>query len=493
MLSMSNFIRGYVMDANNYLNLLPPCRDFEESAVSYSFLRERHLQAMWLEQKYFRPLSTSDGTPITVISPGIWNAEAGPDFLKAHLRIGDRNLRGDIEIHLNDEGWYQHNHHLDEKYNQVILHVSYWKPKHSKSIFSSEGKEFPRTYIEEQLTIPESRILKLIDLDLYPYKHFVGSGTCAGSLFRSMPEHKIVHFFHSAAEWRLIQKREFLRNRILETKDLIAAGLAMALGYKHNAEAFLKLFLHLKVKKIDNEHDLLAYSLGICNFFHQKYQEKWSKSTYYNDLSSRFHSMAKENHPIFHLVIDKIRPANHPVRRIATLAKIVSDPSVDTLFEQLNSIWKNHWPEWQDNGKRSLLNKFLEVLPNYTDHYWERHYTFEEFEQPNSIVLVSNDFKKEALINIYLPLLHHEIVQNNDTLEKKALHSFYSTLLAPKTKKGTYLAHRFFGDTQKTNLLSKAAVQQGAYQLHKDFCIHFEASCLGCPFVERYNAIFTRS
>src|ERR1700761_5455772 len=69
-----------------------------ENVVPYPFLRERHLQAMWLEQKYFKNLTTTEGEAIIVLSPGIWNSEGGPDFLKAHLKIGHREIRGDVEL-----------------------------------------------------------------------------------------------------------------------------------------------------------------------------------------------------------------------------------------------------------------------------------------------------------------------------------------------------------------------------------------------------------
>lgn len=486
--------------SNHYSDLLSACDTLHEIASPYHFLRERHLQVMWLEQKYFHQLFTCNGEPISVISPGIWNAEAGPDFLKAHLRIGVQEYRGDIEIHLSDDGWHQHHHNVDEKYNHVILHISFWKPKHTKSITTSLGKNIPCTYLEDHLTIPESRILKLIDLDLYPYKHFVGSGACASTIFRSLPQNKIADFFHSAAEWRLMQKRELLKNAFLSPSDYLRGGFAMALGYKRNADSFCKLFLHLKEKNFSHEHDFLAYALGICNFFNQKYQEKWSKSTFYRESFLRFQKINTETIPNITLEIDKIRPANHPVRRIAILIKMLLDRSFDLLLDRLNNLWLTLVSDLNEKTARQTLNKFLEMIPSYSDDYWNLHYTFEEHQQNKSIVLISNDLKTEFIVNVYLPILYHQIIKRNLPEEKLAFHQFYSSLAAPKTKKSDYLAHRFFGDTKKTNLLKKTQIQQGAYQLHKDFCIHYEASCLGCPFIERFRSnfasesqIFTRS
>lgn len=88
------------------------------------------------------------------------------------------------------------------------------------------------------------------------------------------------------------------------------------------------------------------------------------------------------------------------------------------------------------------------------------------------------------LVNVILPLLYREL--EGDSLT--ALEEFYQALPANKNSKSRYLTHRFFGETVKGELLQKARLEQGAYQLHRDFCMHYEASCAGCPFIENYQA-----
>ena len=57
---MENFYRGL---------LEPETTRVAEVKTSYSFLTERHLQAAWLEQRYFHALKSAEGEEITVISP----------------------------------------------------------------------------------------------------------------------------------------------------------------------------------------------------------------------------------------------------------------------------------------------------------------------------------------------------------------------------------------------------------------------------------------
>lgn len=477
----------------NYRSLINPVltsksNQTAEQSQPYLYLTERHIQAMWLEQKYFKNLHTEDGRPIIVLSPGIWNAEAGPDFLKAHILIDGIEHKGDIELHLSEENWDHHHHNQDNRYDNVVLHVSFWKSNKTRSIQTSQGKEVQRSALQPHLTIPEARLLKIIDLDLYPYQHFVGSGSCSSKLFYSLPSQQTNDLLRSAAHWRLEQKLHYLEEKVGYYQDCLIAGMAMTLGYKHNSEAFLELFLRFKHLKTRDEHSLLAYALGVCGFFKDPYGNKWSHSTYYQTLKSTFYNFFHdEQNPFIILRLDKIRPANHPIRRLATMAKIAADQDLNTLLATMTNAWKNYWQKPEKNKWGLLRHTLIDLIPTYHDEYWNYHYAFEKVPQVKSITLLGNDLKKEILLNIYFPLLYADINLRKNNQELKAFQAFYASLPASKSRKASYLIHRFFGNTRKENSLSKADLQQGAFQIHRDFCIHYEASCIGCPFVAKYK------
>jgi hypothetical protein len=186
--------------------LSPQGTSIQESSKPYLTFTERHMQALWLEQKYFKNLLTLDGQKVEVVSPGIWNQEAGPDFLKAHLLIEGKKIVGDVELHLYADGWQQHRHHQDERYNEVVFHLFMWA-RTQKDIYAQSGASILQASLEDFLTIPLARIVQLIDLDLYPYKKFVGSGKCAKNLFYQLQDQKVVELFEAAADWRLKRKR----------------------------------------------------------------------------------------------------------------------------------------------------------------------------------------------------------------------------------------------------------------------------------------------
>jgi hypothetical protein len=442
-----------------------------------------------MEQKYFKNLKTTSGESITVISPGIWNQGAGPDFLKAHLKINGEDRLGDIEIHLTADDWTHHCHHQNTAYDNVILHVYFWKTKVLKQIQTSQEKQITQVCLEAHLTIPETKIIQLIDLELYPYREFVGSGRCAQTLFSELTDQKINDLFQIAADWRLKRKREYIETHSRDVSLNMSTGIALALGYKKNTESFLKLFLWIYQYRTIGEDALLALALGICGFFHPTCDKKWNESEYYKYLKASFLMLALnfESMPELDIHLSQVRPFNHPIRRIVYLVKMILDPKIPLLFAEIDQCWELNWKKINSvYGKTKLRSQLKELLPSYTDSYWNNHYLFEANTVHQFLPLMGHTLKDEIIVNTFLPFLHGPILNRNNEEEVNAFHAFYRHLPASKTSKTKYLTHRFFGDGPKGSLLNNAINVQGAHQVYKDFCMNYEASCVGCPFVERY-------
>jgi Protein of unknown function (DUF2851) len=465
-----------------------------EPTNNYYCITERHVQVMWLNQKYFSPLQTTDGLSIEVISPGIWNAEAGPDFRKAHLKIGGKDVWGDVEIHLRDNGWYQHRHHHDPLYNHVVLHISFWKSIRPKTIINEQGASIIQSYFEEALTIPEKRIIQLIDLDLYPYKKFCGSGHCADKLFNKIPEKQIKSFLRDASLWRLEKKRKHLYARVEDPRLFFCAGIAMGLGYKDNAEAFLELFQKLVLHKKLSEETLLALALHHSGFFSDHFLKKWEASAYYHQLQEQEITEGILPSEQITLRLHQIRPVNHPLRRLAYLVKMIKDPSYPQLYQRMEAHWHASWPLLiTEKDLLHHLEELCEMIPTYTDDYWNHHYTFESEPQEKYLPLIGQSLKTEMFVNTFLPLLYTSISTRNVTQEIDTFSKLYASVKGQPTRKAKYLQHRFFGETSKLSIFNKADIIQGAYQVHHDFCVHYEASCEGCPFIKRYSEAYASS
>lgn len=84
---------------------------------------EEILHYVWKFKLYHVPLSTTDGLSIEVLSTGISNPNAGPDFFNAKLKIGEEYWVGNIEIHNSSSDWAKHKHQDDVAYKSVVLHI----------------------------------------------------------------------------------------------------------------------------------------------------------------------------------------------------------------------------------------------------------------------------------------------------------------------------------------------------------------------------------
>ncbi|MDP1880498.1 MAG: DUF2851 family protein [Parachlamydiaceae bacterium] len=456
------------------------------NSVVSSQLTERHLHIIWLEQKYISSFFTHQSEEIEVISPGIWNFDAGPDFLKAHIRIGQTEYKGDIEIHLHDKDWFLHQHHLDSRYNEVVLHISYYQPKNRKWINKENGFQIDSFYLEKQLKGSLEELISTIDLELYPSRKYPGKGVCADKLFKNLSESTVRSFLKSAAYWRLENKLNFFENQFLNSADQLAAGLAMALGYKNNATAFLELFNYLMPLKDEPEEELLAMALGSCGFLEENRKAIWELSDHYQYLKLVWNGKKYQMLHQTHLQLHQIRPLNHPIRRIAYLVKFIRETNIEQFWKDSLDLWKQ-FVENEINQKQ-LKNHFFELIPQYSFSYWDHHFTFELKASLKRLPTIGEEFKMHVLLNTFLPLIYGLVRKNHLKHEWEKLQSFYISLKVKKTGKILYLQHRFWGENNK-QFLNEAQSVQGMNQLHRDFCMHHESSCQGCPFVERFLKI----
>ena len=85
---------------------------------------EYELQNLWLETLNIKKQwVTLEGQRINILTQGYKNPYSGPDFKDALIEINGVPFRGDIEIHRDGKEWYHHGHHLDARYNRVLLHI----------------------------------------------------------------------------------------------------------------------------------------------------------------------------------------------------------------------------------------------------------------------------------------------------------------------------------------------------------------------------------
>ena len=84
---------------------------------------------------------TTDGKSVEILSVGEHNRDAGPDYSHARVRIDGKEWIGNIEIHVCASDWTKHRHHLDNAYDNVVLHVVRTA---DKPVYNSRGELVPQ-------------------------------------------------------------------------------------------------------------------------------------------------------------------------------------------------------------------------------------------------------------------------------------------------------------------------------------------------------------
>ena len=101
-------------------------------------MKEEFLYYVWQYQLFYKSkLKTVHNQEITLLKIGVQNKNAGPDFLNAHIKIGDKTWVGNVEMHVKSSDWYVHNHENDSNYDAVILHVVW---EHDVEVFAKNNQ-----------------------------------------------------------------------------------------------------------------------------------------------------------------------------------------------------------------------------------------------------------------------------------------------------------------------------------------------------------------
>jgi len=143
-------------------------------------MQEIELYYWW--QSFSEAQACSHDNRLLGISPGFLNTSEGPDFESAEFRLDGIVYRGDVEIHIRLSDWRTHGHHLDPRYDRVMLHLI-WEDIRDKDakVFNSRGAAiktisftgFPKCRIKKvpalclRIRKPNDRLLRRLSFDRF--------------------------------------------------------------------------------------------------------------------------------------------------------------------------------------------------------------------------------------------------------------------------------------------------------------------------------------
>lgn len=397
------------------LSLREPA-DFHEPVP----ISERLVQAIWADQIFNADdLQTRDGRPVRILSPGRWNVEGGPDFTGARLEIGGTLLRGDVEIHLHATGWRSHAHDANPAYAGVVLDVCLWALEAPEPLARHGGGTVPQLALSPYVEGSLSELTESLDPDSYPLtpSRIRASLSPLDGLDRAQKLGRV----EAAGLSRFERKSDRLLGfmEAIGTEQTAHEALAEALGYKHNRRAF---------RRIAATTSLAALAL-------------------LPDADARIEALLFAARSVS-LRIHQVRPANHPERRLAALALIVSShPRLDEWFAALVAQ-----PE--------RLRR-----PPVLDHpFWSHHYHAGGTRLSSPISLIGPDRWREIVVNVVIPFAHARAAERGAKDECTRLLALWADRPAPAPN----LASRQMAYELGIPAPRRTVLQQGLIQIRID-------------------------
>ncbi|MCH7620673.1 MAG: DUF2851 family protein [Chloroflexi bacterium] len=207
--------------------------------IPEQLLPEQLLASLWQKraarQQRFK---TNGGRQVRVLYPGRPSSSAGPDFRDAVFHLEGLGLvRGAVEIHRRQRDWDSHGHGADPNYNGVVLHVA----------LEVDGGD---TRLQSGQQVPVVSLASLLDTagtpaDPGPSEDFFLWALLKEKGYPRPPNaEQMAHLLDRAGDARFRQKsaryQAFLKDQTLPEQTLYE-GICEALGYRHNQQPFLRL------------------------------------------------------------------------------------------------------------------------------------------------------------------------------------------------------------------------------------------------------------
>ena len=409
-------------------------------------MTERLLQYIWQFQHFNGSLlQTTDEQSLLVIQPGLCNANQGPDFLNAKIKIDTTIWAGSIELHINTSDWQQHNHSSDKNYKNVILHVV-WNDDHDLQL------PFPTLELQNRVS---KLLLKKYD-ELMQGTQFI---PCEKQI-RQVNEITVISWKERLLVERLQHKAQYIETLLQQNnqhwEEIFWWILARNFGTKINSDAFEKMAqsipMNILAKHKQQLHQLEALLMGQSGLLDKVFEDDYPVM-----LQKEYHFLQKKyrlNKIHASLYFLRMRPANFPSVRLAQLAALIhqSQHLFSTIKESVN------------------FNDVLQLFSVTANDYWHYHYVFDEAASFKKKTL-GKQMVQNIMINTVVPVLYAYGYFNNNELYKNKAMQWMGQLAAESNSitKGFEL----LGLENKTAFDSQALIQ-----LKNEYCD--KKRCLQC-------------
>jgi hypothetical protein len=472
---------------------------------------ETYLYSIWLSFWDRLELKTKNSDKIEVLNSGEMNTSDGADFTDARIKINGKILRGDVEIHLKASDWKNHKHHIDERYNTVILHVVANDDTDNGFVYTVSGRgvltaeisninEFSKAIkrgerikcYASNRNVPMDEKLKWIK-KLGLTRLFFKARNLSERLAEIVDENFFLvaespsDYFPTHKSYSLFQlSHKFVWDQLLYEKVM------EALGYSKNKEPFQKLARNLTLKFIaDNsfahtyERQILKIQsilFGVAGFI-EHYKGKRSDAetkVFLNEMEKEWLEVKKnyrrELLRYSEWKFSSTRPANSPIFKLSGASKIVWKIIHEDFFAKMNDII---------TSKLKPIEKakhLVELFRVKSEGYWENHYNFGGSSRVKTGFAIGTSKASEIVVNGVLPLmLTFARIFNNRVIENGVIEIYKNFPgLSPNWITSKIEDELLLG---KFKISSSALMHQGGVQLYKFYCSN--SLCKACAIGNR--------
>ena len=351
-------------------------------------MKEEFLHFLWKYGLYDRErLLDYEGKKITVIHPGEYNRDAGPDFFNARIAIAGTLWAGNVEIHTRSSHFDVHGHHKDPMFDNVILHIV---AENDRKVFNSRGEEL----LTAELVFDQALHEKYLSLVNNPFII-----ACQGEI-NGFDSTLFYNWIDSLVVERIQDKSEMILRILSETEndweETFYRVLSRYFGFRVNTEPFEMLAMALPFRIIrkhsDNRFQIESLLYGTSGMLSEGLFKEAISDHYYNDLIKEYKILSSKYslQPLNGWIwkFSRLRPSNFPTIRISQLAGMLS--LAGGLFSKL--------PEVKD------IKQLKELFEVSASPYWDDHFVFGTLKggRPKRTGSQATDI---FLINAVIPLL----------------------------------------------------------------------------------------
>ncbi len=332
-------------------HLAEPMNPLDTQSPERARTRELAMSAAW-HGGLTRDLITAEGIPVAVVFRGHWSHGFGPDFSGAMIQVGHDPVRsGAVEIHRLSSDWTRHGHHLDPRYNEVVLHVV---TRLDEPVTRRHDGAIVPTVV---MNVPDATLFA-IDQELPAIWDRLGGTVCAEDVANREPA-RIRSALLRLGDQRFTARTSRFEGEltVVPFETALLRGLFDAFGFSENREPFQALFDRLQesgtlariaMASEERRWEVAASHLfglaGFLPFSPVDAHLAGLKPDACSQLERRWMTdganLGQWTMPATAWTRVRTRPANHPAARLAAITNLLgitaSDPA-PILLECLRS------------------------------------------------------------------------------------------------------------------------------------------------------------